>query len=128
MGNNSGLSVANNNLKPWPPGQSGNPAGRPKGSKNLRSIVRAILDDTSVYEDLDNWAARNKERTPIQAIVVSLTSKALDGDTKAAELLFKYGYDPKAPDDDDKAEKIVVQFMGPDNKEIDMDTYFDKQP
>jgi hypothetical protein len=34
------------NLRPWKPGQSGNPAGRPKGSKNtLESIVRAKLDE-----------------------------------------------------------------------------------
>jgi hypothetical protein len=32
------------NLKPWPPGVSGNPAGRKLGSKNISTIVRELLE------------------------------------------------------------------------------------
>jgi len=52
MSNNSGLTVGNDNLKPWQPGQSGNPAGRPKDSRNLKSIIRDILEDNSIYDNL----------------------------------------------------------------------------
>ena len=31
------------NLIPWQPGQSGNPAGRPKGSRNIRTILDEML-------------------------------------------------------------------------------------
>lgn len=32
------------NLKPWKPGQSGNPTGRKPGSKNVSTIVRKLLE------------------------------------------------------------------------------------
>lgn len=31
------------NLTPWKPGQSGNPAGKPKGAKNNSTVVKKIL-------------------------------------------------------------------------------------
>lgn len=34
----------NGTLTPWNPGQSGNPAGRPKGSLNFTTILRELLD------------------------------------------------------------------------------------
>ncbi len=33
------------NLKSWQPGQSGNPAGRKPGSKNISTIVQELLDE-----------------------------------------------------------------------------------
>ena len=38
-GNNS-----NNNLSPWKPGQSGNPSGRPKGTRDLAGYVLETTD------------------------------------------------------------------------------------
>ena len=35
---------ANNNLSPWKPGQSGNPSGRPKGTKDLAGYVLETTD------------------------------------------------------------------------------------
>ena len=35
---------ANNNLSPWQPGQSGNPNGRPKGTRDLASYVLETTD------------------------------------------------------------------------------------
>lgn len=37
------------NLTPWKKGQSGNPAGRKKGSHNRATIIRAFME----YLDLD---------------------------------------------------------------------------
>ena len=34
----------NNNLSPWKPGQSGNPSGRPKGTRDLVGYVRETTD------------------------------------------------------------------------------------
>ena len=41
------MSTANNpdnNLSPWKPGQSGNPSGRPKGTKDLAGYVLETTD------------------------------------------------------------------------------------
>ena len=35
---------ANNNLSPWQPGQSGNPSGRPRGTRDLAGYVLEITD------------------------------------------------------------------------------------
>ncbi len=34
----------NNNLSPWQPGQSGNPSGRPKGTRDLASYMLETPD------------------------------------------------------------------------------------
>ena len=34
----------NNNLSPWQPGQSGNPSGRPRGTRDLAGYVLEITD------------------------------------------------------------------------------------
>jgi hypothetical protein len=35
---------SNNNLSPWKPGQSGNPSGRPKGTRDLAGYVLETTD------------------------------------------------------------------------------------
>jgi len=35
---------SNNNLSPWKPGQSGNPSGRPKGTRDLAGYVLESTD------------------------------------------------------------------------------------
>lgn len=44
-----------NNSKPWlfQPGQSGNPGGRPKGSKSLKTYVQEYLRDLNDEEKLE---------------------------------------------------------------------------
>lgn len=91
MRNNSEVTVGNDNLKPWQPGQSGNPAGRPKGSRNLKTVIQDMLTDPNVCKELSEWNDLNAE-TPLEAIIYALFSKAVDGDLKAADILFKYGY------------------------------------
>ena len=34
----------NNNLSPWKPGQSGNPSGRPRGTRDLAGYVLGTTD------------------------------------------------------------------------------------
>ena len=38
------MTTANNNLSPWQPGQSGNPSGRPKGTRDLAGYVLETTD------------------------------------------------------------------------------------
>lgn len=75
------------NLKPWKPGESGNPAGRKPGSKNVSTIVQQILEqdaDTDILigtriADLTN----SKPTSYAQAIVLAMLKKALEGNVQA---------------------------------------------
>lgn len=71
------------NLKPFKQGQSGNPSGRPKGSVNLATHIRRLLNEES------------KGPAPIEAIIKVAILKALDGDIKSMEWLARYGYGTK---------------------------------
>ena len=59
----------------WKPGQSGNPAGRPRGSGEVAQIRAAISDK-------------------VPAIMDALLSQALAGDTSAARLLLERSIAP----------------------------------
>jgi hypothetical protein len=79
------------------PGQSGNPNGRPKGTKNLATIIRELE-----AEDFD-WThvpIKNKEAvmqmgSPFKAIVLVALGQAVSGDKAAREWLRKAGYGDK---------------------------------
>ena len=55
---------------PWKPGQSGNPAGRPKGTGEIGKLREAI-------------------KGHVPAIIERLTAQALEGDVQAARLLLE---------------------------------------
>lgn len=80
------------NLKSWQSGQSGNPKGRPKGSRNFKTIIRDMLHDSSTWELLPKDAVKTKG-TPLEAIICTLTAKAIQGDIRAADVLLKYAVD-----------------------------------
>lgn len=61
------------------PGKSGNPKGRPKGSRNFLTLLEQELNKTiSVTEN-----GRKRKLTRLQAIVKRMVSHALNGDQKA---------------------------------------------
>jgi hypothetical protein len=69
----------------FPPGQSGNKKGRPKGSKNYRSELH------KVYTEPVEIKLRGKRR-PVAALVALqyvLLQRALNGDNAAARLVFQ---------------------------------------
>ncbi len=76
------------NLKPWQPGQSGNPAGRKVGSKNVSTIVSDLLEQDASEQLLNsnNIAdlANGKPTSYAQAIVFAMLKKALTGNVQAA--------------------------------------------
>lgn len=75
------------NLKPWQPGQSGNPAGRKVGSKNVSSIVRELLEQDADNDILISTKvadlANGKPTSYAQAIVLAMLRKALEGNVQA---------------------------------------------
>jgi len=64
------------NLKPWPKGTSGNPAGRPRRDK----LTAALLDQLGMLCPDDKAG-----RTYAEVIAAALARKAIRGDVRAAK-------------------------------------------
>src|SRR6266446_5725047 len=61
------------------PGQSGNPKGRPRQSRNLRTIVKQVLsEDMQIRE-----GGRLRRMSAMEALVRTLRARAFKGDSKA---------------------------------------------
>lgn len=89
------------NLKPWQPGQSGNPAGKPKGAKHVSTRIREMLNDdnfeTQIW-DRDNERYGTFKRAPLEYMIKAQVVKALNGDSKAFDALLKHGWGKLEPD------------------------------
>lgn len=85
-------------------GVSGNPAGRPKGSKNKITIAKMMTEEA--------WRSRNQER--IDMVLDLILADALDGDKGARKMIFD-GCISKANVQEDKAaghkQQITVHKM-----------------
>jgi len=64
-------------------GRSGNPAGRPKGSKNLSTLLGSTLNERVVVTE----NGRRKKITKRQAVLKQLVNKAASGDPRSTQLL-----------------------------------------
>lgn len=64
-------------------GRSGNPKGRPKGSRNFATVLKGVLNQkVSITE-----SGRRQIVTKLQAALLQLASKSMSGDLKAISLL-----------------------------------------
>lgn len=78
------------------PGESGNPAGKPKGAKHLSTYIQEMMEDDSfTVEYVEGCTLKKHKGAPVKALVVVAFMKALAGDNKWAEWLGKYGYGQK---------------------------------
>ena len=77
----------------WKSGQSGNPRGRPRGSKNLVTILADALNEKLEIQE------RGKTRpvTAREAIVRRIIHEALKGNLKATNLVLDHDREP-SPD------------------------------
>ncbi len=64
-------------------GQSGNPAGRPKGALNLITILEETLDEQVIV----NEGGQRRTMSKLQAAVKQLVNKAAAGDQRALQQL-----------------------------------------
>lgn len=83
--------MANKDIEPrWEKGESGNPYGRPKGSKNRSTIARKWLE---VNQSLKNpLTGENENMSQEDLMTLALIKKARDGDTNAYKALMDSGY------------------------------------
>jgi hypothetical protein len=86
------------------PGKSGNPKGRPKGSRGLKQVVRAALDD-EVNLIVGGQETRKTKR---EVVVLKLIQKAASGDVRAIDSILNL--DQKF----DIAEEAREVFLDPD--------------
>lgn len=70
------------------PGQSGNPRGRPKGARNLKTELEEELQERIPIKEGGQQKRVSKQRAMIKA----LTAKAVQGDTKAANVVIGMVY------------------------------------
>jgi len=67
-------------------GQSGNPRGRPRGSKNRKTIVRQIAEEMhTVAED-----GQRRRRSTLELMLLALRNRSLEGDVRAFRALRKF--------------------------------------
>ncbi len=78
------------NLIPYKKGQSGNPNGRPKGSKNRSTIAKKWLQ---VIQETENpLTLESEELSQEDLITLALLKKAANGDVNAYKALMDSGY------------------------------------
>jgi hypothetical protein len=65
------------------PGKSGNPRGRPKGTKNLKTDLQEELIERIAVRDSNGSRRITKQK----ALVKSIVAKAIKGDQKAAGII-----------------------------------------
>jgi len=104
------------NLKMFKKGQSGNPKGRPVGSKNRSTIAKKWL---SVEQDLKNpLTSENESMSQEDLMTLALIKKAREGDTQAYQKLMDSAYGQPIQQIE---QTNIEQPLFPDVKEDDSD-------
>lgn len=102
------------------PGQSGNPNGRPKGSKNLATLIRELENEDFDWKHvpIKNKDAVMQMGSPFRAIVMVALGQAISGDKAAREWLRKAGYGDRldVTSDGEKLKVALVEFVGDEPK------------
>lgn len=90
---------------PWPPGQSGNPAGRKPGSKNRRTILQEMLGLRMPKGKSNPLNPDDQDFTVEKGVMVALINRALKGDVRAIQEIqdTMYGKNPDIVQGDPEA-------------------------
>jgi hypothetical protein len=97
------------NLKPaWEKGESGNPAGRPKGSRNRSTIAKHWLE---VNQSLKNPLTGIEETMSQEDLMtLALIKKAREGDVNAYKALMDSGYGSPIQQIDQTLEQTINEI------------------
>lgn len=104
------MAKKEDNLKPaWAKGESGNPAGRPKGAKNRSTIARKWLE---VNQNLKNPLTGEMESMSQEDLMtLSLIKKAREGDVGAYKALMDSGYGAPVQQIEQRIEEVDLSGM-----------------
>jgi hypothetical protein len=96
-------------------GQSGNPRGRPRQSKNLLSIARKALNEKIVIKE----NGRRRVITKFEAVIKQLVNKAAFGDVAAIRELLKVEATLSLTDaaEEEKLTVNIVRFAWDENQD-----------
>jgi hypothetical protein len=89
------------------PGQSGNPNGRPKGTRNFKSDLRDELSETISFREGNREVSISKQRALIKRLVAS----AIEGDARSIATLMSLCARAFGDDNDE-------QEQAPEDREI----------
>jgi Family of unknown function (DUF5681) len=89
------------------PGQSGNPNGRPKGTRNFKSDLRDELSETISFREGNRELSISEQR----ALVKRLVASAIEGDARSIATLMSFCARAFGDDNDD-------QQQAPEDREI----------
>jgi hypothetical protein len=96
------------------PGQSGNPKGRPRGSKGFNALMRRALSETILVRE-DGQLRQMSRR---EVIIKSWIARALKGDARAIERLLPF-MQQLYPDIANQMEIRVVMVRAKDKPDAD---------
>ena len=106
------MAIPNQELNQWRPGQSGNPSGREKGSKNRSTILKKWIEsDCSITDPL---TGKEITGTIEDKIALALIGKAINGDVAAIKEVYDsiYGKTENAVREIDS--ELIVTISGPE--------------
>ena len=89
------------------PGQSGNPSGRPKNSKNLKTLFHQILNEQIPLQD----GAQTKKVTKAEALMRRLVIDALKGGSRSLMTLMRIAEQTGEFEDDAKNEQLIIRWV-----------------
>jgi len=101
----------------WKKGESGNPKGRPKGHKNMRTIVNEIQNRTVTITE----NGRTRTMPLMEAITHQMAAKALNGSARDRSMFFKMldDFAPEAAKEVEPPQDITVRYVLPEGKTLE---------
>jgi hypothetical protein len=89
------------------PGQSGNPSGRVKGSKNLKTLFHQILNEHIPLRD----GTQSKTVSKAEALMRRLIIGGLNGDSRSLTTLIRIAEQTGEFTEDGKNEPLIIRWV-----------------
>ena len=106
--------------KEFKPGESGNPAGRPVGSKNRSTIARKVLEMRGLLskEKMDNLKTKFPDITDQMSVeeimTIVMADGAISGDDKAYKAVMDSAYGAPKQEVDANVQQTIIPLINLD--------------
>jgi hypothetical protein len=105
------MAIPNQERNQWKPGQSGNPSGREKGSKNRSTILKKWIEsDCSITDPITGDEITGKIE---DKIALALIGRAISGDVAAIREIYDSVYG-KLDNNKEFDSQLTVTISGPE--------------